>query len=285
MMNYRTGRESEIYLKPASSKQTVVVIGGGPAGMEAARVARIRGHEVTLLEKTDRLGGQLNLAAVPPGKKRFLKVIEYLEKQLQDLGVQIKVNTEADLKTIQALTPAAIIFAIGAEPIVPPIKGIEKIPYSFARTIFQKQKVDEAVKRVLILGGGQVGCELSKLLLSENKNVCLVEISDRLAGEMEFGSRNILLEVLFSYEKNFQPYTSTEISDVKSSSVCQLRRYNEIFEIQDIDMLIIAAGSQACRPFWDNKTITGKAYIIGDAKQPRSALEAIHEGFQAGAAV
>ncbi|MCF8026361.1 MAG: FAD-dependent oxidoreductase [Desulfobacteraceae bacterium] len=286
MMNYQTGRECETELRASPVKKKVLVVGGGTAGMEAARVARIRGHEVTLIEKAGRLGGQLNLAALPPGKERFVKIPKYLKKQIQDIGVQIKLNCEADESAIQAMRPAVIIFATGAEPAVPEVKGLEKMPYRFARNVLQDLEAAEPRERILILGGGQVGCELAKLLLANHKTVYVVEISDRLAAEMEAGSRKVLLEALFSWGDHFQPHTSTEIANISSSSAFQLRCNEQVFEIRDIDTVILAAGARPCLPFEKVAAeLAENIYIIGDASQPRSALEAIHEGYQTGAAI
>ncbi|MCF8024435.1 MAG: NAD(P)/FAD-dependent oxidoreductase [Desulfobacteraceae bacterium] len=285
MMNYQTGRENETKLRPSPIRKKVLVVGGGPAGMEAARVARIRGHQVTLIEKTDRLGGQMNLAALPPGKERFAKVPEYIEKQIRDIGVQVKLNCEADITTIQALHPTVLISATGAEPAIPDIEDLEKTSYHFAGNVLQDLKAAALGVRILILGGGQVGCELAKLLLANHKTVYVVEISDRLAADMEAGSRNVLLEALFSWGDHFQPHTSTEIANISSSSTIQLRSNAQVFEIRDIDTVIIAAGARPCLPFQKDAPLAENIYIIGDANQPRSALEAIHEGYQIGAAI
>ncbi len=285
MMNYRTGREYEGELLRSPVKKTVLVAGGGPGGMEAARVARIRGHEVILMEKSGRLGGQLNLAALPPGKERFVKVVQYLEKQVQDLGVQVKLNCEADIGAIQTLHPEVLILATGAETITPSLEGLEKTPYLFARTLLQDVESSLQGEKFLVLGGGQVGCELAKLLLAYQKTVCLAEISERLAADMEPGSRNVLMEALFSFGDRFRPYTSTEIVRVLSPSRFQLSRNAEFLEIKDIDRLIIAAGARPYIPFQMDAVPAVEIHVIGDASRPRSALEAIHEGHQAGAAI
>lgn len=285
MINYQTGREYKPELLPSQTRKTVVVVGGGAAGMEAARIARIKGHDVTLLEKNGRLGGQLNLAALPPGKEKFARVTQYLGKQIRDLGVQVRLNCEANKSTIQALRPTVLIHATGARPEIPDIPGLEQVPYRFARNVLQEPETDGLGQRILILGGGQVGCELAKLLLTDQKTVYMVEIADRLAAEMEAGSRNVLLEALFSWGDHFQPYTSTEFANILSSSVFELRENAQVFELRNIDTIIIAAGSRPCLPLEEDASLAQRTYIIGDANQPRSALEAIHEGYRAGAAI
>jgi 2,4-dienoyl-CoA reductase-like NADH-dependent reductase (Old Yellow Enzyme family)/thioredoxin reductase len=285
MINYRTGREYEPALRPSQEKKRVVVVGGGPAGMEAARVARLRGHDVILIEKTDRLGGQLNLAALPPGKERFSNVIQYLEKQLRDLGVQVELGSEVDRKMVQDLHPAVFIFATGAEPLVPAVKGLQEIPYRFARAVIQDAEAAELGERILILGGGQVGCELAKLLLKQRKTVYLLEVSENLAADMEISSRKVLLEALSASGDTFHPYTSTEIVDISPGSPIRCSRYGETVALHDIDTVVIAAGAQPCLPIQINELPAERIHVIGDASKPRSALEAVHEGYQVGAEI
>lgn len=284
MINYQTGREHETKITPARFKKRVVVIGGGPAGMEAARIACTRGHDVILFEKEGRLGGQLNLAAMPPGKERFSKIPSFMEKQIREIGVQIKLNCEADRDIIEKMQPEIVVFATGVEPVVPDLEGLENIPHFFARQLLKEEKFSDLGKKILILGGGQVGCELAELLLTMKKdvNVYIVEKIDKLASDMEAGSRNILLANLFSKADRFQYFTSVFVKKIKDLSKIDFQNSKGSFSINEMDTIIIAAGVNPHIPFLPAGLSSNEVYVIGDAKRPRSALDAVHEGYLTG---
>ncbi|MCP4977145.1 MAG: FAD-dependent oxidoreductase, partial [Maribacter sp.] len=123
LYNVRAGRETELKIRKAKKKKKVMVIGGGPAGMEAARVAAIRGHDVHLFEKNNALGGQLRYAYIPPGREEIENVVKFLETQIKKLNVKIQTSKKVDLKTIKELKPDVVIDAVGGSPIIPKISG------------------------------------------------------------------------------------------------------------------------------------------------------------------
>lgn len=157
--------------KPASSKN-VVVIGGGPGGMQAAVTAAERGHKVILFEKSGRLGGQLNIAHVPPMKYRLTWIIEWYENEMKRLGVDVRLNTEASLQEIRRISPDVVIAATGALPSCPPIKGIEHTVSSW--DVLSETADIKNGSTVAILGGGDVGCETGVYLAKEKK--CHVQV-------------------------------------------------------------------------------------------------------------
>ena len=125
-MNPTTGNEREFTLKPAERKKSVLVIGGGPAGMEAARVSVLRGHQVTLWEKSNALGGNLIPAAVPDFKEDYRRLIDYLSTQIKKLGVSIELGKEATPGLIQAMKPDVVFIATGGTHIIPEIPGMDR---------------------------------------------------------------------------------------------------------------------------------------------------------------
>lgn len=175
VVNAENGFEAVRFITPAEQQKHVVVIGGGPAGLEAARVAAVKGHKVTLLEKNAYLGGQLNIASVPPRKLEIRRTIEDLTQANQALGVQIKLAHDATLASVLALAPDAVIIAVGASSFIPPISGIDSATVCDAWQVLAGEQ--QVGGRVAIIGGGIVGCETAEYLAEQG---CQVSIVDRL---------------------------------------------------------------------------------------------------------
>ena len=165
--NAQAGMEDEYKITEAEKKKKIVVIGGGPAGMEAARVAALRGHQVSLYEKRDRLGGQLWYAYIPYGRGEIVNVINYLETQIKKLNVKITLGKAADAETVERENPDSVIVAVGAEPVIPPIFGLGRALDSEIdkRNVFLASEVLEGNvtigNDVVIIGGGTIGCEVA----------------------------------------------------------------------------------------------------------------------------
>ncbi|MEM2179159.1 MAG: FAD-dependent oxidoreductase, partial [Candidatus Methanomethylicaceae archaeon] len=162
-VNPIAGKEYKIRVKKASKPKKVLIIGGGPAGMEAARIAAIRGHEVILYEEKDKLGGQLILATIPPHKEEMKSILEYYTQELSKLEIEIKIGRKATLKDIEKISPEIIILATGAKPIIPSIPGIKnKNVITAWDVLLNTTKVGD---NVVIIGGGMVGCETAEYLI------------------------------------------------------------------------------------------------------------------------
>ncbi|PJZ69554.1 NADPH-dependent 2,4-dienoyl-CoA reductase [Leptospira perolatii] len=165
LVNPSANRELEWNHLPLAQKKRVVVIGSGPGGLESARVSALRGHEVILLEATDTLGGQLNLAAKIPGKFEFYETVRYFKNELPKLNVDIRLNTKANLELLDSLKPDAVIFATGVKPRELNLPGLENIPHAnyvdFLNGKFQ------AGKSVAIIGGGGIGVDVAHKLTEE----------------------------------------------------------------------------------------------------------------------
>jgi len=184
-VNPRVGHEQEYKLKKARQKKRVAVVGGGPAGMEVARVAALRGHDVTLYEKGDQLGGQLNLAVVPPHKENMRPFIDYLRAQVDELGIRVELGKEATLQLLKEAKPDVVILATGGSPSVPQIPGLDRLKaVTFVDILSGRTHVGN---RVVIIGGGMVGCEVAEFLANQGKMVTILEILDEVATEMWFG--------------------------------------------------------------------------------------------------
>jgi len=158
-VNPLTGMEREYALTPATKRKSVLVIGGGPGGLEAARVAALRGHAVSLWEKSAQLGGKMVPGSVPEFKRDVRPFIEYLSGQIKKLGVKVELMKEANSESLQRLNPEVVIVATGAVPLIPPITGIEKDNVFTALDILLGK--NELGNKVVVAGGGFVGCEVA----------------------------------------------------------------------------------------------------------------------------
>jgi NADPH-dependent 2,4-dienoyl-CoA reductase/sulfur reductase-like enzyme len=186
------GQEREYAIKPARKSKKIAIIGAGPAGMEAARVLALRGHKVILLEKENHIGGQVRLAMVPPHKReRIEPLLDYFIIQLERLKVEIQLNTEADIELLGTLRPDVVILATGSRPVIPRLPGVAQENVIPAIDILAGRA--EAGQKVLIIGGGSVGCETAEFLCAQGKEVTVAEMLPELAGDMGFRDRGRLL--------------------------------------------------------------------------------------------
>ncbi|PIU56265.1 MAG: NADH:flavin oxidoreductase, partial [Chloroflexi bacterium CG07_land_8_20_14_0_80_45_17] len=168
-MNSAAGREEEYRLRPAEESKKVFIIGGGPAGMEAARIASLRGHQVMLYEKEKQFGGQLNLASIPPYKEPIGEFRGYLSRQLSKSGANVILMKEATTDLILKERPDVVILATGAKPSTTEIKGIENENVALAEEILTRKRQVKA--RAAVIGGELVACEVAEFLADQGKEV------------------------------------------------------------------------------------------------------------------
>jgi 2,4-dienoyl-CoA reductase-like NADH-dependent reductase (Old Yellow Enzyme family)/thioredoxin reductase len=280
-INPTTGREKAYQIKPLRKAKNVVIVGGGPAGMQAAIVAAQRGHRVTLFEKNAKLGGQLNIAALPPFKGDIFPWINYLVKQVEKDGVKAKLNTDVTAETVIEGNPDAVVIAIGGTPAMPGIAGIDKSNVVTARDVLSgKAKTGQ---NVVIIGGGMVGCETGHYLAQQGKTVTIIEILKRMANDMFPMARRRLMDGLRS--KKVTLLTSATCEEIKKDSV-QITTAEGKKETIPADTVIIAVGHKANERLY--KALEGKVpeiYCIGDSAEPRRILEAVKEGYRTGLAL
>lgn len=261
---------------PPQEKKKVAVIGGGPAGMYAALTASKRGHQVTLYEKTGSLGGTLKFATKVNFKYSLAKFRDYLISQVEKSSVEVKLNTGASPDELKNLGYDAVIVAIGAEPLVPPIPGIEHS--IFATNTYGNE--DILGNNVIIIGGGQVGCETALHLARLGKTVTILEMRDEMAPDASRTHRGDLLAEM-NKEKNLIQITSAKCISINPDGIVY-EKNNEKFTLS-ADNVILAAGMKPRTSEADAFAGISDIYrLAGDCVRARTVEAAVREGYFAG---
>jgi len=278
-LNPLTGREAfKDALQPAEKKKTVFVIGGGPAGMAAALYANMKGHRVTVFEKNNHLGGQLKLAARPPGKEKIQWFIDYMLNQIKSHNIKLFTGNSVTAETVFQGNPDAVILATGATPLLPDIPGIEGSSVCTAWEVLEgKREIRDKV--VLIAGGGTVGCETALYLAPANKKIIIVEMLDDIALDMEPVNRMDLIPKID--ESEIEVHLRSKIESIEPDGVILSKSEKKQEKLRS-DMVVLALGAAPVNGL--AKELDGKieeVYLIGDSNKPRKIMDAIYEGFQA----
>ena len=256
-----------------------MVVGGGPAGIEAARVAAIRGHHVTVYEAADRLGGQLIPAIVPPYKQNLADYIPYMEGQAEYRGFTVELNHPITREEVARLKPDVVIVATGVLPAVLPIPGFDKPLVMNAKEALLGKPTG---KNIVIIGGGTVGCETAEWMLDAGKSVTIVEMSDRLMGKMVETTRFVLKAHL--RELNCRELLNTRCVEIQDQAVVVESAEGQ--QTIPADNVIIAVGDRPNNALANEiQDLCPEVITIGDAQGIGSVLEAVRTGYVAGKSI
>lgn len=278
-VNPACGREKEMALTPAQKSKKVSIIGGGLAGMESARVAALRGHDVTLYEKSGQLGGHIIEASVPEFKKDEERLLNWYKGELQRAGVTVKLNTEVTLDLLKQEKPEVVIVATGSTPRDLNVPGIEKNNIIKAEDLLLGK--GKAGQNVLVVGGGLVGCETALWLAQQGKSVTIVEMLDELmaAGMPQcHANKSMLLDLLKFHKVNV--IMGATVSEVTSEGAVLL---DKTFTRSDVkaDTIVIAIGLKEENKLYDSvRKEFPNAYLIGDAMKVRNFMFTIWDAFE-----
>ena len=278
-VNGAVGQEREYEIKPTKKSKRIAIVGAGPAGMEAARVLALRGHKVILFEKEDHLGGQMSLAmATSPKRKRIEPLINYFAAQLSRLHVETKLNTEANTDLITDYAPDAVIVATGANPIIPPLPGIEQGNVFTAIDILAGRV--KAGQKVLIIGGGSIGCETAEFLVENGKEVTVAEILPELASDMGFRDRLRLLMRIKTLPIIF--LTNAKCNEILKDGVIVTTQDSQNQSIR-ADTVILAVGTKQNNSLYPPLKEKGtETHLIGDCCRIGKIAGAITDGLRLG---
>ncbi len=273
-VNPEAGNEYRFIISRSDRPKKVWIVGGGPGGLKAAEIAARKGHKVTVFEKDTRLGGRMRLAALPPKKSVWNDFLDYLERKVKGLGVTLKMGNEFTPDMVATGKPDAVIVASGAVPLFPDWKGLEESGALSVDDVISRG--GDVGKRVLVVGAGGIGAELADYLSEMKKEVTLVEMLEEIASDLVIHLKHYLSQRLA--EKGVIILTSTKVKGL-GKGYALVEDASGTRKIDGFDAIVLAVGSKS-----DDRIVKGlegkvpELYVIGDAAEPREALDAVYEG-------
>ena len=273
-------REPEDKILMVKKPRKVIVIGAGPAGITAAVIGSKRGHEVTLYEKSDKVGGQLLASCVPDFKYEFNTLVKYFEGEIKDSMAKLILNRVVTPDFIKDQSPDVLVIATGGIPVVPEIAGISNDNVMSAIDCLMGN-MDIRNKSIVIIGGGEVGCEIALWLRRKVNDVSIVEILKELMSLEEMKYHTVVLERMLRQE-GVKIYINSVAKEIDKSHVKISNSGSNLLKLT-ADYIVYATGFRSpIEKINEFKNLNCEFYVIGDANQPNKIREAVHDGDRVG---
>jgi 2,4-dienoyl-CoA reductase (NADPH2) len=279
LINARAGKEwdKSYEIRPSPVRKKVLVVGGGPGGLEAARVAALRGHDVTLYEKGPSLGGQLELASKTPHREEMGNAIKYLSSQIRKLGVKVVLQQEVTPALVRELKPQVVVVATGSIPVIPEIPGAQQGRIATAHEVLNGEV--EVGPRVVVWGGRQIGVQTAEFLASQGKEVTIIEESPKIGRDITifdvWGFRMRLSKL------GVRMLTNSTLKEIALDGVTVVGEKGE--QTVPADTVVVARKMRANNELREKlQGEVARLFAVGDCVAPRKAINAIHEGFRVG---
>lgn len=295
-VNPFVGKESEMKVTEAKNKKKILVVGGGPSGLESAILCARRGHKVTLVEKNYKLGGQINSAAVPPHKYELGSLVTTQTYEAEKLGVEICTGVCADVKYLKNFDADEVVVATGAKHIVPNIPGIDKPFVMYAVDLLEGKR--HAGSNVVIIGGGMIGCEVAEFLIEYGKKVTILEMFNEIGADLAVIPKPYTLARLRKLGVNM--LTGTKVTAIEEITLSELSKVSKglqstglqvqvgeqgsvvyekngnVYTVESVDTVVIAAGMRSENELLEHLALISKpVHAVGDAANAARIMDAL----------
>jgi 2,4-dienoyl-CoA reductase-like NADH-dependent reductase (Old Yellow Enzyme family)/thioredoxin reductase len=271
-VNAALGREREFADKRVNRPKKIMIVGAGPGGMEAARVTAMRGHQVTVYEKSGDLGGQLNVADKPPFKGDISRMSAFYDDELDRLKVPIILNKEVTPDFVKKQAPDVVILATGASPVVLPIPGASGQNVVMANDVLTGKATTG--QKAIVIGGGRVGVEVADYLSTKSVAVTIIEMQRKIGYDLGLSFKDVVMSRLKDGHVNL--LTETTAIEIKDNSLVVSRQGTT--EVLEADTIVMAVGSRPNKDLENKLPSKIAVYSVGDCVKPRNIIEAVAEG-------